>query len=252
MVLPGWRRSVFEVVHNLSHPDIWTTLTVVANKFVWCNMNKQVTEWARSCIPCQQLKIARHVCAPLQCFEVPQCCFDSIYIDLVRPLPPSQGSLYLLSIVDRLTWWPEAIPLMDTSAKSCTWALLFHWVTRFSLPTDISLDRGAQFTFQLWTAMIELLGTKLHCTMAYHLQANGLVEHFHRHLKAALKARLKDANWLDVLPWVLLGICTAPKEDLCMLSAELVYSASLTVPGDFVTTPHAPNCVTKSSHSHLS
>ena len=142
--------------------------------------------------------------------------------------------------MDRFTWWPEAIPLADTSAKSCTWVLLFHWVTYFGLPTDISSERGAQFTSQLWTVMIELLGTKFCCTMMYHLQANGLVEHFHRHLKATLEARLKDANWLDVLPWVLLGIHTAPKEDLHMSSAELIYGAPLTMPGDFIAVPHAP------------
>jgi hypothetical protein len=39
------------------------------------------------------------------------------------------------------------------------------------------------------------------------------------------------------LPWVLLGIRTAPKEDLRTSSAELVYGAPLTVPGDFVATP---------------
>ena len=36
------------------------------------------------------------------------------------------------------------------------------------------------------------------------------------------------------LPWVLLGIRTAPKEDLGCLLAEVVYGAPLTVPGDFV------------------
>ena len=94
VVPPGWRRSVFDVVHNLLHPGVQTTRTMVANKFVWHNMNKQVTEWARSCIPCQQLKIARHVRTPLQHLEVPQCHFDSIHIDLVGPLPPSQGFSY--------------------------------------------------------------------------------------------------------------------------------------------------------------
>ena len=43
-----------------------------------------------------------------------------------------------------------------------------------------------------------------------------------------------------MLLWVLLGICTAPKEDLRMSSAELIYGAPLTVPGDLVTAPHAP------------
>ena len=81
-----------------------------------------------------------------------------------------------------------------------------------------------------------LLGTKLHHTTAYHPQSNSLVERFHRHLKTALRARLSTPNWLDELPWVLLGIRTAPKEDLHCSSAELVYGTPLTVPGDFVAT----------------
>ena len=41
VVPPDWRRSVFDVAHNLSHPGIQTTCTMVANKFMWRNMNKQ-------------------------------------------------------------------------------------------------------------------------------------------------------------------------------------------------------------------
>ena len=56
----------------------------------------------------------------------------------------------------------------------------------------------------------------------------------HRHLKSALRARLTGPNWLDELPWVLLGIRTSPKEDIGTSSAELVFGAPLTVPGDFI------------------
>ncbi|XP_055500353.1 uncharacterized protein LOC129702590 [Leucoraja erinacea] len=73
---------------------------------------------------------------------------------------------------------------------------------------------------------------------AYHPQANGLVERFYRQLKAALMARLTGPDWMDELPWVMLGIRTAPKEDLASSSAELVYGSPLTVPGEFV--PSAP------------
>ncbi|XP_062923396.1 uncharacterized protein LOC134356391 [Mobula hypostoma] len=50
-------------------------------------------------------------------------------------------------------------------------------------------------------------------------------------------ARLEGPNWVDELPWVLLGIRTAPKEDLHSSSAELVYGAPLVVPGEFIPAP---------------
>ncbi len=49
-------------------------------------------------------------------------------------------------------------------------------------------------------------------------------------------ARLDVPNWLDELSRALLGILTALKEDVGCPSAELVYGALLTVPGDSV--PH--------------
>ncbi len=98
----------------------------------------------------------------------------------------------------------------------------------------MSSDREPQYTSQLWTAISLLLGTKPHHTTAYHPQSNGLVERFHRHLKSALRARLIGPNWVQELPWVLLGIITAPKEDLGCSSAEMVYGFTFTEPGDFI------------------
>ena len=155
-------------------------------------------------------------------------------MDLVGPLPPSGGSTHLLTVIDRFTRWPEAIPLSDTTTATCAQALVTHWIARFGVPLDISSDRGAQFTSQLWTSIAQLLGTKVHHTTAYHPQSNGLIERFHRHLKSALRARLMGPNWTKELPWVLLGIRTMPKEDLGCSVAELVYGAPLTVPGDFL------------------
>ena len=61
-----------------------------------------------------------------------------------------------------------------------------------------------------------------------------MVERLHRDMKAALRSRLNGPNWVDELPWVLLGLRTAPKEDLHTSAAEMVYGTPLTVPGDFV------------------
>ncbi len=232
-----WRKKVFDVVHGLSHPAVRTTCKLMTKKFVWHGIVKEVKEWAKSCLDCQRSKVQRHTKAPLSPIEVPTQRFQHVHVDLVGPLPISQGFTHLLTVVDRFTRWPEAIPLSDTSSKSCARALVANWVARFGIPLDLTSDRGVQFTSQLWSDMSELLGIKLHRTTAYHPQANGLVERFHRHLKSALRARLNGPNWIDELPWILLGIRTAPKEDLETSSAELVYGAPLTVPGDFVRLP---------------
>ena len=79
--------------------------------------------------------------------------------------------------------------------------------------------------------MAKTLGTSLHRTSAYHPQSNGMVERLHRQLKASLTARLKDAACIRQLPWVLLGVRAAVKEDLSCSPAEMLYGHQLRLPG---------------------
>uniref|UniRef100_A0A8C5DEF6 Gypsy retrotransposon integrase-like protein 1 n=1 Tax=Gouania willdenowi TaxID=441366 RepID=A0A8C5DEF6_GOUWI len=240
LVPVGWQRAVFEAIHGLSHPGRKASVRLVAQKFVWKGLKRDVRAWVDSCVACQRAKVHRHTKAPLEPFTVPERRFDHVNIDLVGPLPPSHGFTYLLTMVDRTTRWPEAVPLSSTSAADVARAFIGTWVARFGTPSDLSSDRGAQFTSEIWNVVARDLGVKLHRTTAYHPQANGLCERFHRSMKAALRASLVDGNWVDRLPWVMLGLRTAPKEDLQSSSAELVYGQVLRVPGDFIpdtTTP---------------
>ncbi len=81
------------------------------------------------------------------------------------------------------------------------------------MPAVITSDCGNQFTSSLWAALYSLLDIQHSQTTAYHLQSNGMVERFHRCLKDALRARCAAANWVDHLPWVLLGLRAAARED---------------------------------------
>lgn len=96
-IVPSSRRCrVFEAVHNLSHPSIRATRTLVASKFMWHGLHKQVGTLAKTCITCQTAKVHRHVKAPLSVFKLPHRCFDHINLDIVGPLPQSQGYTYLM------------------------------------------------------------------------------------------------------------------------------------------------------------
>ena len=137
--------------------------------------------------------------------------------------------------MDRYTRWPEAIPLTDITAETVARAFLSGWISRFGVPSTIVTDRGRQFESQLWNHLMSLLGSKRSHTTAYHPQANGMVERFHRQLKAALKTQPTPDAWMDTLPLILLGIRTALKEDLNSTAAEMVYGTTLRLPGEFFT-----------------
>ena len=235
VVVPdSWRRKIFDIVHGLSHPGTRATQRLLGRSFVWHRMRQDVSRWCRECIPCHSSKIQEHVKAPVLPLDDSQQAFAHIHVDLVGPLPSCAGFTHIFTIIDRSTRWPEAIPLRDISTSTCIDALISGWVARFGVPLHITSDRGTQFTSALWRGMASKLGVTLHHTTAYHPQSNGMVERFHRVLKAALRARLTGPDWSEQLPWVLLGIRTTPKEDSNVSPAEATFRHSPLLPGEFV------------------
>ena len=236
-VLPSsWTRKIFDSIHSLSHGGPKPTHEAISQRFVWKDMKRQIRVWCKECHACQSSKINRHTKAPLSERLPPTHRFRSLHVDLVGPLPASNGMVYLLTIMDRFTKWPEAIPLPDSQASTCASAILHHWISRFGVPDDITSDRGPQFTSRLWAEFNLLLGVQTHNTTAYHPQANGLVERFHRQLKAALKARTSGPNWFEELPLVLLGIRSAWRVNPGCSPAELLYGTTLRLPGEIFLT----------------
>jgi hypothetical protein len=88
--------------------------------------------------------------------------------------------------------------------------------------------------------MCSLLGVDHSRTTAYHPQSNGMVERAHRQLKDALRARLAGTDWPLHLPWILLGLRAAPKEDSAVSSAELLYGAPVALPAEFIAAEEPP------------
>ena len=178
----SWRKRVFDLIHGLGHPGIERTRQTVSEKFVWPSIRQDVTKWARECLHCQRSKVLKHTTPPIGDFEVPNKRFEHLNLDLVT-LTPSNGYKYLLTIVDRFSRWPTAIPIKDIAVNTILDAFAHGWVATFGVPSSITTDRGSQFLSAAWTQLMSTWGIRTHTTTAYHPEANGLVERLHRRLK---------------------------------------------------------------------
>ena len=231
----SWRKRVFESVHGLGHPGIERTRQMMREKFVWPSLRADVSRWARGCLHCQRAKVGRNTVPPIHEFVVPSRRFSHVHVDITM-MPESNGHSYLLTMVDRFSRWPAAIPLKDINTETVINALAHGWIGAFGIPETITTDRGSQFTSAVWAQLLETWGIRHSMTTAYHPEANGLVERLHRRLKESLMAICGEDThlWFSKLPMALLSIRTTLKPDIEASPAELVYGEGLAVPGDLL------------------
>jgi hypothetical protein len=130
--------------------------------------------------------------------------------------------------------------MKSMDAITCADTLVATWISRYGVPAVLTSDRGTQFVSAVWQILCSKLGIQQIFTTAYHPQANGIIERAHRQLKDALRSRLAGARWPEHLPWVLLGLRAAPKEDSAVSSAELVFGSPLVLPGQLLIEAERP------------
>ena len=94
-------------------------------------------------------------------------------------------------------------------------------VARFGTPATITTVIGAQFEYRLWDTLCNQFGITKNQTTSYHPQSNGMVDGFHRQLKAAIMAHETPNTWTTTLQVFLLGIRSAVKETLGRSAAKM-------------------------------
>lgn len=134
------RKQVFKSLHQLSHPGAKATAKMVAERFVWPGIRADCRRWSKQCLACQQAKVTRHNAPINGTFRLPSSKFDHVHMDIVGPLPESQGKKYIVTFINRFTRWPEAIPVPNIEASTVADVFITNWIARYGSPLRVTTD----------------------------------------------------------------------------------------------------------------
>ena len=115
----SWRCTILVEVHDkLGHQGNTYTYCLIKHQYYWKGMNKDIRKYITNCTPCHREK-AKVQAYPLQMTEIPDRPFDKITMDLVTVCETfTSGNKHILTIIDHLTGWLEALPILVKSADT--------------------------------------------------------------------------------------------------------------------------------------
>jgi len=196
----------------LAHLKCDSIFDLIARRYWWPNMKKEIKEFIATCPQCQLNRSNNLVYAPLPPKPIPPTAlpFERWGIDFVGPLPETKnGNKYILTAIDYATRWVLGVPVpkMDESAVS---TFLYQLMMTFGAPYEVFSDRGKSFLAE-GIAAFERDNNITHiATSPYHPQTNGMVERMHAMLGDGLRSLVngKPERWDEYLPQVLFAIRT--------------------------------------------
>jgi transposase InsO family protein len=174
------------------------SLRRVQERFWRPGLGRAVRQAIGSCETCAKAKLARKRRAPLKPIQTDGP-MERVMVDIVGPLPRShRGNVYLLTMQDAFTKWPEAVPIRNQRAPTVARAILDRWVSCHGCPRALHSDQGRNFESKVVKELCQLMRIRKTRTTAYHPAGNGQVERLNQTLKAVLKCCLaEDAGGRD-------------------------------------------------------
>ena len=109
---------------------------------------------------------------------------------------PKEKQVFL-TFIDHFTKYLEAIPIQDIAAETCTRAYATQVIARHSTGSFLVTDQGRSFTSVFFKETCKILGIKQVNTSAYHPQASGTIERYHKTMNQGLSqyVNASGTNW---------------------------------------------------------
>lgn len=175
------------------HLGMSKTYQRIRRQYKWKNMQRDVNEYIRNCIPCQRNKCSLRTKMPMEITDTANSPFDKVYLDIVGPLPITvTGKKYILTFEDDLTRFMDCYALDNCEAETVAEAFYNEIISRYRIPKVLVTDQGANFVSDMFKRVCKFLKIKKLQTTAYHPQSNGALERCHRPLADYLRIFVEE------------------------------------------------------------
>ena len=193
---PAWVKNVvMQECHDVAmagHFGKHKTLATVRQRFWWPRMVEEVTDYCKTCVTCQRIKVSRQRPAvSLHQSEPPVRRWQEVSIDWVTGLKATmRGVDAIMTVTDKLSKMVHLIPLHFKGSDAQRTARLFidHVWRLHGMPQKIFSDRDPRLTSAFWKEVTRLTGMMSGMTTAYHPQANGGAERSNQTMEQVLRA----------------------------------------------------------------
>ena len=191
------------------HFGIEKTRELIARKYYWPTLRRDVDDYVRGCDVCLASKAVRHKpYGDLQSLPIPTHRWKDLLMDFVTGLPiltDWKGDSYdsILLIVNRLTKMVHYEPVKVTiNAPGLAEVIIDVVVRHHGLPDSIVTNWRSLLTSKFWSLLCYFLGIKRRLSTTFHPQTDGLTKSQNSTMEAYLRAfvNFKQNDWARLLP----------------------------------------------------
>ena len=230
------QNEIYRQLHNSKlggHFGIGKTLANVRRRFYWPGQKSDVQRWCIECIKCALAKGSPAHRVPMKNMMVGSFNYR-LALDLVGPLPESDGYFYILCLCEYMTKLVVLIPTKTKSAMECADGIVNSYIATYGVPCYIHGDQDPSWQSALFTEMCKILGMTRTRTSPHHPAGDGLVERYNRTVQQMLKIFVNEtrSDWASLLPLLAMAIRSTPTEPTGCSANLLLYGHELAVPID--------------------
>ena len=168
----------------------------------WCpGLKKDVKKYVQGCLKCQQNKVQHQWKAgELHPLKIPKGPWQEIGIDMIGPLPNSNGMDTILVIVDRFMKMIRLKAIMMNISLEGIAKIYRNEIWKlYGVPKMILSDQRLQFVSKFMEEFTKVLETKRKLSIAYHPQTDGQTKRMNQEIVTFLRhyVNYQQNNWME-------------------------------------------------------